>query len=58
MRRMRWAGPVAHMGERRNAYRDLVGKPMRKRPLGRPRHRSEGDIRMDLKEVQWGHRLD
>jgi hypothetical protein len=37
-RRMRWAGHVARMWEKRNAYRILVGKPKRKRPLGRPRH--------------------
>jgi hypothetical protein len=36
-RRMRWAGHVARMGEERNAYRILAGKPERKRPLGRPR---------------------
>jgi hypothetical protein len=35
-RRMRWAGHVARMGEKRDAYRVLVGKPDRKRPLGRP----------------------
>ena len=40
-RRMRWAGHVACMGERRGTYRDVVGKPERKRPLGRPRHRWE-----------------
>ena len=38
-RRMRWAGHVAHMGERRGVYRVLVGKLEGKRPLGRPRHR-------------------
>jgi hypothetical protein len=38
-RRMRWAWRVARMGEKRNAYRLLVGKPERKRPLGRPRRR-------------------
>jgi hypothetical protein len=38
-RRMRWAGPVARMGETRNACRLLVGKPEGKRPLGRPRRR-------------------
>jgi hypothetical protein len=38
-RRMRWAGNVARMGETRNAYRILVGKPEGKRPLGRPRCR-------------------
>jgi hypothetical protein len=52
--RMRMRGPVAHMGERSSAYRDLVGKPERKRPLVRPRHRWEGNIRMNLKEVRWG----
>jgi hypothetical protein len=35
-RRMRWAGHVARMGVKRNSYRILVGKPERKRPLGRP----------------------
>jgi hypothetical protein len=38
-RRMRWAGHVAREGEERSLYRDLVGKPDGKRPLGRPRHR-------------------
>jgi hypothetical protein len=38
-RRMRWVGHVARMGERRNAYRILVGRPERKRPLEKPRHR-------------------
>ena len=38
-RRMRWAGHVARMGEEREAYRVLVGKPEEKRPLGRPRRR-------------------
>jgi hypothetical protein len=37
-RRMRWAGHVARMGEERNVYRVLMGKPEGKRPLGRPRH--------------------
>jgi hypothetical protein len=39
------------MGERRGAYRILVGKPERKRPLGRPRRRWENNIKMDLQEV-------
>jgi hypothetical protein len=43
-RRMRWAGHVARMGEGRNVYRVLVGKPEEKRPLGRPRHRWEYGI--------------
>jgi hypothetical protein len=38
-RRMRWAGHVARMEERRVVYRVLVGKPEGKRPLGRPRRR-------------------
>jgi hypothetical protein len=47
-RRMRWAGHVARMGEKRNVYRLLVGKSERKRPLGRPRHRWIDNIKMDL----------
>jgi hypothetical protein len=50
-RRMRWAGHVAQMGEKRNAYRLLVGKPEGKRPLGSPRRRWMDNIRMDLGEV-------
>jgi hypothetical protein len=42
------------MGEKRNAYRILVGKPEGKRLLGRPRHRWEDNIRMDLREIGWG----
>jgi hypothetical protein len=53
-RRMRWAGHVARMGEKRNAYRLLVGKPVGKRPLGRPRRKWVDNIRMDLGEVGWG----
>jgi hypothetical protein len=53
-RRMKWAGHVARMGEERNAYRLLVGKPEGKRPLGRPRRRWVDNIRMDLGEVEWG----
>ena len=45
---------VALMGERRGVYRVLVGKPGGKRPLGRPRHRWEGNIKMDLQEVRCG----
>jgi len=50
-RRMRWAGHVARMAARRGAYRVLVGKPEGKRPLGRPRHRWEDNIKMDHQEV-------
>jgi hypothetical protein len=53
-RRMRWSGHVAHMGESRDIYRVLVGKPEGKRPLGRPRHRWEDNIKMDLQEVGCG----
>jgi hypothetical protein len=51
LRRMRWAGHVARMGERRGAYRALVGKPEGRRPLGRARRRREDNIKMDLREV-------
>jgi hypothetical protein len=53
-RRLRLAGHVACMGERRGAYRALVGKPEGRRPLGRPRHRWEDNIKMDLREVGCG----
>jgi hypothetical protein len=52
-RRMRWAGHVTRMGETRNAYRILVGKPERKRPLGRPRCRWVDNIKVDLREIRW-----
>jgi hypothetical protein len=55
-RRMRRAGHVARMGETRNAYRILVGKPVRKRPLGRPRRRWVDNINMDLGEIGWDGR--
>jgi hypothetical protein len=42
------------MGEGRGAYRILVGRPERRRPLGRPRHRWEDNNKMDLQEVGWG----
>jgi hypothetical protein len=41
-------------GENRNAYRILVGKPEGKRPLGRAGLRWEDNIRMDLREIEWG----
>jgi len=53
-RRMRLAGHVARMGERRGVYRVLVGKPEGKIPLGRPRRRWEDNIKMDLLEVGCG----
>jgi hypothetical protein len=51
---MRLAGHVAWMGEKRGAYRVLVGKPEGKRRLGRPRRRWENNIKMDLQEVGFG----
>jgi hypothetical protein len=51
LRRMRWAGHVARMGEKRNIYRLLVGKPEGKRPLGRPRRMWIDNIKMDILEI-------
>jgi hypothetical protein len=42
------------MGEKKNAYRILVGKPEEKRPLGRPYRRCVDSIRMSLREIGWG----
>ena len=50
-RRMRRTGHVARMGEERGVYTVLVGKPEGKRPLGKPRHRWEDNIKVDLQEV-------
>jgi hypothetical protein len=50
-RRMRWAGHVACMGEGRGVYRVLVGRTEGKRQVGRPRHRWENNIKMDLREI-------
>jgi len=55
-RRVRWAGYVARMGERRGLYRVLVVRPEGKRPLGRPRLRWQDNIKMDLQEVGCGCR--
>jgi hypothetical protein len=52
-RMMRLAGHVARMGEKRNAYRILVGMPEGKRPLGRPRRRWVDNIKIDLREIGW-----
>jgi hypothetical protein len=57
-RRMRWAGHVARMGQKRGACRILVGRAEGRRPLGRPRRRWEDNIKTDLQEVGWGHELD
>jgi hypothetical protein len=53
-RRMRWVGHVAHMGEGRNLYRVLVGKPKGKKTFERPRRRWEDGIKMDHRETDWG----
>jgi hypothetical protein len=57
-RRMRRVGHVARMGEKRGAYRILVGRPEGRRPLDRPRLRWEDNIKMDLQEVGWRHGQD
>jgi hypothetical protein len=49
--RMRWVGHLACMGEGRGVYRVLVGRPKEKRPLGRPMHRWEDNIKMNLREI-------
>jgi hypothetical protein len=51
-RRMTWVGHVAQMGEKRNMYRLLVGKPEGERPLGRPRCRWMDNIKMGLLEME------
>jgi hypothetical protein len=51
---MIWAGHVARMGEKMNAYRIFVGKPEVKRPLGRPRHRWMENVKIDLKRDRMG----
>jgi hypothetical protein len=55
---MRGAGHVARMADERKVYKVLVGKPEGKTPLGRPRHRWEGGIRMDLREIGWAGVVD
>jgi hypothetical protein len=54
LRRMRWAGHVARMGERRGVFRVLVEKPEGRRPLGRHRYRWEDNFKMDFQEVGCG----
>jgi hypothetical protein len=53
-RKMKWAGRVARMGEKRNACRFLVGKPEGKTSLGRPRRKWEDNIEKDLREIRFG----
>jgi hypothetical protein len=55
-RRMRWTGHVLLMGERRIVYRVWMGKPERKRRLGRPRCIWQDNIKMDLQKVECGVR--
>jgi hypothetical protein len=52
--RMRWAGHVARMGEGRNIYRVLLGNPEGNSPLERPRRRWKNEIKIGLKEFDWG----
>jgi hypothetical protein len=52
-RRMKWAGHVTRMMEKRNTYRVLMGKPEGKRPLGRYRRRWEDNVKMNLGEIGW-----
>jgi hypothetical protein len=54
LRRMRWVGHVARIGDEREVYKVLVVNPEGKRPLGRPRSRWEDGIRMDLREIGLG----
>jgi hypothetical protein len=51
---MKWTWRVTRIGEKRNAYRVLVGKPVGKRPLGRSRRRWEDNIKIALREIGWG----
>ena len=57
-RRLRYAGRVACTGARRGECMVLVGKPEGRRPLERPRHGWDDNIKMDLREVGWGYVLD
>jgi hypothetical protein len=52
-RRIRWAAHVVRMGEKRNTYRILVGKPEKYRPLERPRRRWVGNIKIHLRVIGW-----
>jgi hypothetical protein len=54
LRRMRWAGHVARMGEEREVYKALMRKREGRRLFGRPRSSWENGIRMDLREIGWG----
>jgi hypothetical protein len=56
-RKLRWARYVTRMGANTGVYRVLAGKHKGRRPLGRPRRRWEDNIKMDIREVVWGHEL-
>jgi hypothetical protein len=56
--RRRWTGHVARMGDKKGAYRILVGSPEGRRLLGRPRCRWEVNVKTDLREVGWGGGMD
>jgi hypothetical protein len=56
-RRLRWAGNIASMRERKVTYRVLVGEPQGRRPLGRLRRRWEDNIKIDFREVRLGERI-
>jgi hypothetical protein len=51
---MRWAGHVAHIGERTGAYRILVGRPEGRRSFGKTTCRRGDDIKMDVQDMEWG----
>jgi hypothetical protein len=53
-RRIRWAGHTTRMGKKRNAYKILVGKPEGEKSLEGQRHRWLNNIKMDLREIEWG----
>jgi len=55
---MKWAGHIARMGLRKDAYRGFTGKPEGRRPLGSPRLKWEDHIQMDLQKVGWVQGLD
>jgi hypothetical protein len=48
-----WTGQVAHMGEKRNAFSSLVGKPEGRRSRGQPMHRQKDNVKLDVKEIEW-----
>jgi hypothetical protein len=50
---MRWEGHVVRMGEMRNAYSIVIGKPEGKDHSGKRRRKLEDNIRMDLREIEW-----